>query len=88
MNALLYTLGVFALILILARLKLPLALSITAGAVFIGFLFGLDSGQIALEVLAGVVQPRTIGLVVITMLLLGLSAIMQASGQFTEIVSL
>lgn len=83
-----YILGVFALILILARLRLPLALSIMAGAILIGFLFGLDGGQIALKALAGVVQPRTIGLVVITMLLLGLSSIMQSSGQFGEIVLL
>ncbi len=88
MNALLYTLGVFALILILARLKLPLALSIAVGAFIIGFLFGLDGGQVVLTALTGAVQPQTIGLVVITMLILSLSAIMQAGGQFTEIVSL
>ena len=88
MSALVCTLGVFVLILILARLRLPLALSITAGVVLVGFLFGLDSYRIGLEVLAGIIQPRTVGLVVITMLLLGLSAIMQSSGQLGEIVSL
>ncbi|MHC4396647.1 MAG: DUF401 family protein [Planctomycetota bacterium] len=88
MNALLYTLGVFALILILARLKLPLALSIITGAVLLGFLFGLGPGQVVLKTLTGVVQPRTIGLVFITMLLLTLSAIMKEGGQFKEIVSL
>jgi integral membrane protein (TIGR00529 family) len=88
MNALLYTLGVFALILILARLKLPLALSIAVGAFIIGFLFGLDGGQVVLTAFTGAVQPQTIGLVVVTMLILSLSAIMQVAGQFTEIVSL
>ena len=88
MNALLYTLGVFTLILILARLKLPLALSIAAGAFIIGFLFGLDAGQVVLTALTGAVQPQTIGLVIVTMLILSLSAIMQAAGQFAEIVAL
>ena len=88
MNALLYTLSVFVLILVLSRLKLHLALSITAGAIVLGFLFGLGGFEIASEIPVGIVQPRTIGLVIITILLLSLSAIMQMSGQFEEIVRL
>ncbi len=88
MTALLYTLGVFALILVLSRLKLYLAFSITAGAVVMGFLFGMGGVEIAEAIPVGIFQPRTIGLVIITMLLLSLSAIMQMSGQFEEIVRL
>ncbi len=88
MNALLYTLGVFGLILILARLKVPLAPAIILGAVVEGAVFGLGVGDIFYAGLDGACQPRTIALVVITVLLLALSYLMRVSGQFEEIVEL
>ncbi|MDY7010647.1 MAG: DUF401 family protein, partial [Planctomycetota bacterium] len=88
MPALLYTLGVFALILVLARLKAPLSAAIAVGAVVIGALFGMGAGNIAGEVLAGAVRPGTIALAVIIAVLIGLSEIMRASGQLERIVSL
>jgi hypothetical protein len=88
MTAMLYTLGVFALILVLTRLKAPLAAAILAGALAIGFAFGLGVPEIASAALAGAVKSKTISLVVITVLLLGLSAMMQAGGQMKRIVSL
>ncbi len=88
MPALLYTLGAFGLILILARLKLPLSAAIAVGAVAIGMLFGMEAGDISLAVLAGVVSPGTIAIAVIISVLIGLSEIMRASGQLERIVSL
>ena len=88
MMAMLYTLGAFALILVLSRLKTPLALAILAGALAIGFAFGMGVWDIAWASLAGAVEAKTISLVVITILLLGLSAMMQAGGQMKQIVSL
>jgi hypothetical protein len=83
-----YTLGSFLLILILARVKVPLALSILAGAVAIGGVFNLGPGQIALAALGGVILPGTIALAIITMLLLSISETMRAAGQMEKIVSL
>ena len=88
MYATLYTLGAFTLILILARLKVPLAISIIIGAVTIGLLFQMTLIDIALGVAKGIVQPRTIGLVIITAFILALSAIMDSTGQLKEIVTL
>ncbi len=88
MPALLYTLGAFGLILILARLKLPLSAAISVGAVAIGALFGMGAGGIAHAVLDGVVSPGTIALAVIIAVLIALSEIMRASGQLERIVSL
>ena len=88
MSALLYTLGAFGLILILARLKAPLSLAIAAGAVAIGAFFGMGAGDIAKAVLAGMACPGTIALAVIIAVLIGLSEIMRASGQLERIVSL
>ncbi|MCD4825993.1 MAG: hypothetical protein K8S55_15495, partial [Phycisphaerae bacterium] len=70
MTAMLYTLGAFALILILSRLKTPLAVAILAGAVAIGFAFGMGVRDIAWASLVGAVEAKTISLVVITILLL------------------
>ena len=88
MHALVFTLGAFALILVLARLKAPLALAILIGAIAVGALFGQGPGQIALAVARGLIQPRTLGLLAITVALLALSGTMQAGGQMEEIVSL
>lgn len=88
MHATLYTLGAFALILILARLKVPLAVSILIGAVTIGLLFQIAITDIASSFAKATVQPRTIGLVIITALVLVLSAIMDSTGLLKEIVTL
>ena len=88
MHALPCTLGAFALILILARLKLPLAAAITTGTVVLGAMFALSVGEIARTLALGAIQLETISLVIVTMLLLAVSLLMQQCGQLTEIVTL
>jgi len=88
MHALPYTLGVFALILLLTRVKVPLSAAILLGAVVCGLAFELTAAQIAHTVGAGAVHPRTIALTVTIMLLLGLSVLMRRSGQLDRIVAL
>lgn len=88
MYALPVTLGVFALILILARLKVPLILAVLAGAVVLGPLFGRDAAGTAEMLLASALQPKTVALAAITILLLMLSGAMQAGGQLQRIVNL
>ncbi|MBA7568387.1 hypothetical protein ES708_10108 [subsurface metagenome] len=88
MNAIIYILGVFLLILVLARFKVSLTISIAIGTVSVGFLFGLNSQQIAIKILFGTIQPRTIGLAVITILILSLSSLMDLTGQMKKIVLL
>lgn len=95
MSALANTLGVFALILILARLRVPgtgkrvpLAAAILIGGVAIGLLFRLGPGQIAGAAFAGLIAPKTIILAVVVALLLNLSGLMQIGGTIDEIVSL
>ena len=92
MPALAVTLGSFALILVLARLKVPLALAVLAGALAVGLLFGLlpnrDPAPMHRVLAEGVVQPVSVCLVVITALLLGLSNTMRETGQLERIVDL
>jgi len=88
MSATLYTLGAFVLILILARLKVPLALAILIGALAIGLFFQATVSEILIAIAEGTVQLRTIGLVIITIFILTLSGIMDSSGQLDEIVTL
>ena len=88
MHALPYTLGVFALILLLTRLKVPLSGAILAGALVCGWAFGLDAGEIARTVAAGAVLPKTVALTLTIVLLLGLSTMMRRSGQLGRIVTL
>jgi len=88
MYALPVTLGIFGLILVASRLKVPLAVGICAGGITIGLLFGLAPAQVGRGVLAAAAQPRTIGLLVITVLLLGVTGTMRAGGQMDQIVSL
>ena len=85
--ALLTTLGVFGLILVLARLKAPLASAIFAGTVAIGLMFGLRAGDLLRVVLDGAARPMTLGVIAITVLLLTLSQVMRDSGQLEEIVA-
>jgi hypothetical protein len=86
--ALLTTLGAFALILVLARFRVPLAAAILAGAVMVGMVLGMDVPGMARTVLDGVIAPRSIGLSIITILLFGLSILLRESGRLEEIVSL
>jgi hypothetical protein len=88
MSALLFTLSAFGLILVLARLRVPLAVAILAGAATVGLLFGLGAGELARAAAVGAAGPSTIALVVVTMLLLGLSGIMREGGQMKRIVDL
>ncbi len=88
MPALLTILGVFALILVLARLKAPLAAAILLGALAAGLLFGRPLGEVLLLAGRGLIQPMSLGLLTITVLQLVLSGAMQKGGQMQEIVSL
>lgn len=88
MHALAYILIVFALILILARLRIPLTLSITAGSVIIAFLFDLTVQESLRAFIDAILQPCTIALSIITALILTLSNVMQTAGVSQQIVSL
>ncbi len=88
MFALLVTLGAFALILTLARLRAPLGLAILAGSAAAGLAFGMDALSLAEAAWAGGAAPQTLALAAITVLLLGLSILMRESGLLEEIVSL
>ena len=82
------TLAAFGLILLLTRFKVPLSLAVLAGTVALAALFRLPPAEAAVTFVAGAVRPVTIGLAVITVLLLALSEMMRTSGQLAEIVSL
>ena len=58
MPALLYTLATFALILVLLRLRAPLAVAVLAGAVAAGALFGLGPVDMIRALAAGAVNAR------------------------------
>ena len=88
MTALCITLSAFALILLLARLKVSLGSAILFGAVALGALFGMGPGPVAWEVVAGALRPNSIALAIITVLLLAVSKAMVAGGQMEAIVSL
>jgi len=86
--ALLTTLGLFALILVLARLRVPLSLAVLLAAIAVGPLFGLTIQESLRGLVAGALQPTVLALLVITVLLLVLSRMMKDSGQMERIVSL
>lgn len=88
MNSLIFTMAAFALILILARIKVPLTLAILAGAIALGALFRLSASTIAWAAWEGITKPSTIGLSVITVLLLAVSELMARGEQLKEIVAL
>ncbi len=95
MSALLRTLGAFGLILVLSRLRVPLAVAILIGAAVLGLAFQplpLDALGFAGEFLEGsahaVIDPSTVGLLVITAVLLVLSSAMREGGQLERIVGL
>ena len=88
MLALSSTLGVFGLILLLARLKVPLAVAILTGAAAEGLLLGLGPAEMLAAAGAGAIRPATVSLIVVTVLLLALSQTMRAGGQLERIVDL
>jgi len=81
------TIGAFALILVLARLRVPLAAAILAGAVALGLLMGA-AGELPWLMLTGAIRPATLALVAVQILLLVLSRTMQLAGQLERIVTL
>jgi uncharacterized protein len=87
-DALLATIGSFCLILVLVRCKVPLGAGVLVGAGVLGTLFGLGPLQILAATLRGMFSPESIGLSLITVLLLGLSQTMRSAGQLSEIVKL
>ncbi|MBN2338245.1 MAG: DUF401 family protein [Acidobacteria bacterium] len=88
MFALSVTLGAFGLILLCARLRVPLGLSIILGSAAVGLGFGLDGAGLARAAWTGATAPQTIALALVTALLLGLSVLMRESGRLEEIVTL
>ena len=88
MYALGWTLGVFVLVLLLARFRVPLAAAILTGSVVLGLAFDMSLIESIKCVAIGVIQPKTLGLMVITALLLMVSGTMQAGGQMKRIVLL
>ena len=82
------TVGSFCLILVLVRCRVPLGAAVLVGAVVLGVLFGLGPVRIGGAALRGMFSPGSIGLGLITVLLLGLSQTMRGAGQLTEIVKL
>ena len=87
-SALAATLAAFGLILLLTRLRVPLAVGVPAGAVALGVLFRQGPGQIASMCAAGAVAPQTVGLVVVVVIMLVLSETMRRAGQLDRIVEL
>ncbi|MFH1176535.1 MAG: DUF401 family protein [Acidobacteriota bacterium] len=88
MHALLATLASFGLILALVRLKIPLAAAIAAGAVAAGLALGLSPLAVLAGCGRGAVEPMTIGVLILVVLLLAISELMRSSGQIDEIVGL
>jgi len=95
MSALLRTLAVFALILLVGRVKVPrtgrrvpLTIAILLGGAALGGLFGLPAGTVAGRGLAAAVSPDSLVLAVTILLLLSLSILMQRGGQTERIVEL
>ncbi|MBN1554216.1 MAG: DUF401 family protein [Phycisphaerae bacterium] len=91
MFALLVTLGAFGLILVLARFRVPLWVAILAGSIAVCLLLGPEGRkfmQLGQSALAGATAPQSIGLILLTILLLGLSVLMRESGQLERIVEL
>jgi len=82
------TLGAFALILILSRLKLPLPLAIIVSSIVLGAFMGLSPAGIALAAATGASKPTCIGMILALTLLLMISEAMRCSGQLDEIVHL
>ena len=87
-SALLTTFGAFAVILLLGRMKVPLAAAIVIGAAAIGLGFGLPPLDVLIAGGEGLIRPGSIGLIAVTACLLAVSGTMQAGGRMDRIVSL
>jgi len=79
---------VFGLILLLTRLRVPLALAVLAGAVGIGLAFGLTAGELVGALVDGVLAPITLGVLLIVVALVLLSQILRDTGRLERIVEL
>lgn len=88
MSTLPITLGAFALILLLSRLRVPLGAAILAGSIALGMALGLDLAGVLRAIWIGATSPNALALALMTLLLLGLSALMRESGRLDDIVSL
>jgi len=87
-TALLVTFGAFALILVLARLKVPLAVAILIGTIGMGACLRLGPLEILSALGQGLIAPKTIVLAIMIGALLALSNTMRRAGQLEDIVSL
>lgn len=88
MFAFLTTLGVFGLILLLTRLRVPLALAVLAGAVAIGLSFGLTAGELVRALVDGILAPMTLGVLLTMVSLVLLSQVLRDTGRLQRIVEL
>ena len=87
--ALMWTLGSFALILVLARIKVPLAAAILTGAVVLaGSFCWRRPPEIPAVIGRAIIDPKTVALMVIVGTLLTLSEMMRTTGQLQRIVGL
>lgn len=82
------TLGTFLAILVLARLRVPLAVAIIAGALVLAFALGLGPADAARACLAGATTSMALGVAVTVALLLTISESMRLGGQLEAIVTL
>ena len=88
MSALLVTLAGFALILLLVRLRVPLALAIVAGAALLGVGAGMPLAAVGREAVLGAVRPLALAVLLAVVLLLTISELMERSGGMAELVGL
>jgi len=88
-EALLWTLGAFALILLLARVRVPLSAAIFIGAAVLAVVVG-NCGVAGVAGLFwwGTIEPKTVSLMIIVAMLLTLSETMRTAGQLERIVGL
>ena len=88
MPALLATLASFALILVLVRVKAPLAVAIVAGAAALGLTLGLAPAAVLRAAGAALVEPLTVGVLVTVFVLQAISELLQTTGRTRAIVAL
>ena len=82
------TLGAFGLILVLARVRVPLALAVLGGTAALAALFRVAPSRAVAAAAGGATHPTTLGLAAIVVLLLTLSEMMRVGGQLEKIVTL
>ena len=88
MPALLTTLASFAIILLLVRLRSPLAVAIVAGGGALGIALGLAPGAVLAAAGAALADPLTVGVLITVFVLQAISELMQTTGRTREIVAL